>query len=403
MTGSVVRAQSSLSSSSFASLGYSVSGVRDPLAARRRRRSAVPALATSPRARASGSSSGSTRCARSWRSWATPSARTPRCWSPAPTARARSSPTCDAVLRASGLRAGRYTSPHLVRVNERIAVDGRAIARARSTRAVARRARRGRARSCARGVLAAHPTFFEVLTAAAFAHFRRQRVDVAVLEVGLGGRLDATNVAEPLASAIVSVARDHEAYLGRRSRRSRARRRACCGAGAHDGRWGRCRARPAPPSRREARARGARLVEATRDSRVEADRPAAPARARPSRSGRRAPATPGLRPLPGAHQRANLVVALRLLEEAQARAGSRSTSSRAATAVAAHALAGTAAVGPGRAPAAPRRGAQPGRRARARRAPRGRARRSCSCSERCRTRTCAAWRRRSFRSRRASC
>src|SRR5262249_717987 len=64
------------------------------------------------------------------------------------------------------------------------------------------------------GRLPAHPTYFEVLTLAAFEHFRRVRVDVAVLEVGMGGRLDATNVSEPLVSAIVSVDRDHEVYLG---------------------------------------------------------------------------------------------------------------------------------------------------------------------------------------------
>ncbi len=121
---------------------------------------------------------------------------------------------CDAVLRASGLRTGRYTSPHLVHVSERITVDGRAISERDFARAV-RGVRDAATRLVRRGVLDAHPTFFEVLTAAAFAHFRDERVDVAVLEVGLGGRLDATNVVEPLASAIVSVDFDHEVYLGR--------------------------------------------------------------------------------------------------------------------------------------------------------------------------------------------
>src|SRR5262249_18847974 len=64
------------------------------------------------------------------------------------------------------------------------------------------------------GRIPAHPTYFEVLTAAAFDHFERAKVDVAVLEVGMGGRLDATNVADPLVSAIVHVDYDHEAYLG---------------------------------------------------------------------------------------------------------------------------------------------------------------------------------------------
>ena len=107
---------------------------------------------------------------------------------------------CDAALRASGLRTGRYTSPHLVRVNERITVDGREITDRDFARAV-RAVRDAAERLVRRGVLEAHPTFFEVLTAAAFEHFRRKRVDVAVLETGLGGRLDATNVVEPVASA----------------------------------------------------------------------------------------------------------------------------------------------------------------------------------------------------------
>ncbi|HET7292020.1 MAG TPA: bifunctional folylpolyglutamate synthase/dihydrofolate synthase, partial [Vicinamibacteria bacterium] len=119
----------------------------------------------------------------------------------------------DAVLRASGLRVGRYTSPHLVRVNERVVVDGREIGDRALDRAIARvrEAAKGLVRS---GALRAHPTYFEVMTLAAFEHFRRAKVDVAVLEVGLGGRLDATNVSEPLVSAIVSLDRDHEQYLG---------------------------------------------------------------------------------------------------------------------------------------------------------------------------------------------
>ena len=121
---------------------------------------------------------------------------------------------CDVALRASGLRTGRYTSPHLVRVNERITVDGREITD-RDFAIAVRAVRDAAQRLVHRGVLEAHPTFFEVTTAAAFAHFRRKRVDVAVLETGLGGRLDATNVVEPTASAIVSIDFDHEVYLGR--------------------------------------------------------------------------------------------------------------------------------------------------------------------------------------------
>jgi dihydrofolate synthase/folylpolyglutamate synthase len=119
----------------------------------------------------------------------------------------------DAVLRASGLHTGRYTSPHLVRLNERIVVGGREITDHALETAVARV--RGAAERLVRaGRMRQHPTFFEALTAAAFEHFRQVAVDVAVLEVGMGGRLDATNVAEPLASAIVSIDFDHQAYLG---------------------------------------------------------------------------------------------------------------------------------------------------------------------------------------------
>ncbi|HEY7514016.1 MAG TPA: Mur ligase family protein, partial [Vicinamibacteria bacterium] len=119
----------------------------------------------------------------------------------------------DAALRAAGLRPGRYTSPHLVRANERIAVAGRAVTDAELASAVRR------VREAAEGLvrsrrLRAHPTYFEVMTAAALEHFRRRRVDVAVLEVGMGGRLDATNAVEPLVSAIVSVDYDHQEFLG---------------------------------------------------------------------------------------------------------------------------------------------------------------------------------------------
>src|SRR3954468_1653407 len=94
----------------------------------------------------------------------------------------------DAVLRASGLRVGRYTSPHLVRLNERIAVGGRPTPDAALERAVAR-VREAAEALAAAGALEAEPTFFEVVTAAAFVHFARAGVDVAVLEIGMGGRL----------------------------------------------------------------------------------------------------------------------------------------------------------------------------------------------------------------------
>jgi len=224
---------------------------------------------------------------------------------------------CDVALRASGLRTGRYTSPHLVRVNERITVDGREITD-RDFAIAVRAVRDAAERLVRRGVLAAHPTFFEVTTAAAFAHFRRKRVDVAVLETGLGGRLDATNVVEPTASAIVSIDFDHEVYLGRTLA-------AIAGEKAGVLRPGRPTViGPLPDEARKAvlarsREIGARLVEARRGARFAGTSGRGPAPHGGVPFDLRTPTAPysGLRPLPGAHQRDNLLVAVRLLEEAK--------------------------------------------------------------------------------------
>ena len=122
----------------------------------------------------------------------------------------------DAALRAAGHRSARYTSPHLVDLSERFVVDGRAVTAEALTAAVAdvRAAIDGLRRD---GGLEVQPTFFEVTTAVAFELFRRAGAEVAVLEVGLGGRLDATNVVAPpalLATAITSIDFDHQLYLG---------------------------------------------------------------------------------------------------------------------------------------------------------------------------------------------
>jgi dihydrofolate synthase / folylpolyglutamate synthase len=119
----------------------------------------------------------------------------------------------DYALRASGLRVGRYTSPHLVRLEERFAIDGVPV----ETAVLAERIEELRGvidDLLAAGRLDAPPTFFEATTAVGFEIFRRAGVDVAVLEVGLGGRLDATNVVQPIAAAITSIDFDHEQYLG---------------------------------------------------------------------------------------------------------------------------------------------------------------------------------------------
>jgi len=119
-----------------------------------------------------------------------------------------------AMLAADGCRVGLYTSPHLVRVEERIQVDRRLIP-ARTFGRLLGRVRETSEALLAAGRIAASPTFFEVLTAAAFLHFAERRVDIAVLEVGLGGRFDATNVVRPLVAAITSIGHDHQGHLGR--------------------------------------------------------------------------------------------------------------------------------------------------------------------------------------------
>ncbi len=119
----------------------------------------------------------------------------------------------DCALRAAGLKVGRYTSPHLVRLEERFAIDGVPVETAVLVELIDEM-RRLIDNLLAKGTLESPPTFFEVTTAIGFEIFRRARVDVAVLEVGLGGRLDSTNIAHPIATAITSIDFDHEQYLG---------------------------------------------------------------------------------------------------------------------------------------------------------------------------------------------
>jgi dihydrofolate synthase/folylpolyglutamate synthase len=121
--------------------------------------------------------------------------------------------TLAAILRASGLKTALYTSPHLVRINERIRVNGVEIGEDDFA------ALHGEVDRIAETLVAGkelpwHPSFFEMMTAIAFAQFARERVDIAVLEVGMGGRLDATNVVEPLVSVIADISLDHQKFLG---------------------------------------------------------------------------------------------------------------------------------------------------------------------------------------------
>jgi dihydrofolate synthase/folylpolyglutamate synthase len=119
----------------------------------------------------------------------------------------------DAALRAAGHRSARYTSPHLTRLEERFVIDGAEVAPDALDRS-AERVQRTAFDLVASGGLEALPTFFECTTAVAFDLFREARADVAVVEVGLGGRLDATNVLSPVLTAIVSIDFDHQAQLG---------------------------------------------------------------------------------------------------------------------------------------------------------------------------------------------
>ena len=121
--------------------------------------------------------------------------------------------TLASILQASGLKTGLYTSPHLVRINERIRLNGLAISDddfALVHDVVGRTAER----LVGEGDLPWHPSFFEMLTAMAFEYFARNRPGMVVLEVGMGGRLDATNVVEPRISVITDISLDHQKYLG---------------------------------------------------------------------------------------------------------------------------------------------------------------------------------------------
>jgi dihydrofolate synthase/folylpolyglutamate synthase len=121
--------------------------------------------------------------------------------------------TLAAILRASGLKTGLYTSPHLMRINERIRVDGAEIGDDEFA-GLHGEVDRVAGKLVENRELPWHPSFFEMMTAIAFAQFARARVDIAVLEVGMGGRLDATNVVEPLVSVITDISLDHQKFLG---------------------------------------------------------------------------------------------------------------------------------------------------------------------------------------------
>ncbi len=113
--------------------------------------------------------------------------------------------TLAAILQSAGYRVGLYTSPHLVDFRERIRVNGRMI----SCDAVVDFVNRYRAMS-----LECYPSFFELTMTMAFEYFAREKVDIAVIETGLGGRLDSTNIITPILSVITNISFDHTAFLG---------------------------------------------------------------------------------------------------------------------------------------------------------------------------------------------
>jgi dihydrofolate synthase/folylpolyglutamate synthase len=127
------------------------------------------------------------------------------------------SATLAAILEAAGYRAGLYTSPHLVKINERIQIFDSGgvepISDPEFTEIYSRVVATGEQLVRA-GKLPQPPSFFETLTAMAFEYFASARVDIAVLEVGMGGRLDATNIVTPAVSVITDVSLDHQNYLG---------------------------------------------------------------------------------------------------------------------------------------------------------------------------------------------
>jgi dihydrofolate synthase / folylpolyglutamate synthase len=119
----------------------------------------------------------------------------------------------ESILYNSGLSTGLYTSPHLEKINERIRIDGEDISDAAFAKAW-ERVHAAIESLMASGKLAAHPTFFECTTAMAFVAFADRKIDFAIYEVGLGGRLDATNIVVPQVAVITPIDFDHENFLG---------------------------------------------------------------------------------------------------------------------------------------------------------------------------------------------
>jgi dihydrofolate synthase / folylpolyglutamate synthase len=121
--------------------------------------------------------------------------------------------TLASIVQTAGYRTGLYTSPHLLRVNERMQINQEPISDAEFA-VIYERVDTAARELVARGELPWHPSFFEMLTAMAFEYFASAGVELAVLEVGMGGRLDATNIADPCISVITDIDFDHQKFLG---------------------------------------------------------------------------------------------------------------------------------------------------------------------------------------------
>jgi dihydrofolate synthase/folylpolyglutamate synthase len=215
-------------------------------------------------------------------------------------------------LRAAGYSTGLYTSPHLIDLNERFALNGRpvddaalAIEAASVRDAIERLLRSGR--------LAHPPTFFEATTALALSLFRRRAVDVAVLEVGMGGRFDATNTVGAVAAGIPSIDLDHQQYLGATLGEIAFEKAGVIKPGtvvvsAED------KPEARDVLRRQAAAVGARFVDAGEDVAIRSheDAGAMQVEALDTPRARYGPLTLALR---GRHQLRNAAVAVRLMEE----------------------------------------------------------------------------------------
>jgi len=219
-----------------------------------------------------------------------------------------------AALGAAGLRTARYTSPHLADITERFVIGDSPVDTA-TFNAVAHEVLDLADRLVATGTLRVLPTFFEATTAIAFELFRRAEVEVAVIEVGLGGRFDATNVITPVAGAITTIGFDHQQHLGSTLGEIAFEKAGIIKPGMTVV-AGALVPRAMDVVRRVARERGATLVESAADSRVTAEAVDGASRVTiETPRGRYGPLTLALR---GEHQIGNAVVATRLLETAAA-------------------------------------------------------------------------------------